>query len=182
MGRRSALALLGAAVGLLAAGCGSAAHPTAQPPQRHAGTTTSQAPASTSTSSTTTTGAPESTTTSLPAGPGVLANCTAPAPQSLAVEPSTIYVACADAGIGARDLVWSSWTASTATAAGDVWENDCTPNCASGTIKLYPASITLSEVQSSRNGPTFTSLTATYSGTEPNGRRTDTFMLEKPLG
>jgi hypothetical protein len=112
----------------------------------------------------------------------VLANCTAPAPQRLEVEPSKIFVACADAGIGAQNLVWHTWYATTAMAAGDVWENDCTPNCASGTIKHYPASITLTNVQASRDGPTFTSMMATYRGAEPNGRRTDTFMLEKPLG
>ena len=112
----------------------------------------------------------------------MLADCTAPAPQHLEVEPTVIYVACADAGIGADHLVWSTWTATAATAAGEVWENDCTPNCASGTITHYPASITLTDVQASRDGPTFTSLRATYTGAEPNGRRTDTFTLEKPLG
>ena len=98
------------------------------------------------------------------------------------MEPSSITVACADNGIGAEDLVWHSWTGTTATAVGDVWENDCTPNCAGGTIKHYPASISLSDVQASRDGPTFRAMTATYSGAEPNGHPTDTFGLEKPQG
>jgi hypothetical protein len=113
----------------------------------------------------------------------VLANCTAPAAQqSLEVEPSSITVACADAGIGAKHLDWSTWGASGATADGQVWENDCTPSCAAGTIKRYPAAITLSDVQPSKDGPTFTVMTATYSGPEPNGNRTDTFTLELPIG
>jgi hypothetical protein len=98
------------------------------------------------------------------------------------VEPASISVACADNGIGAKDLTWQSWSATSAAGSGQVWENDCTPNCAEGTINLYPASISLSDVMSSRDGPTFTMMTATYSGAEPNGHPTDTFMLELPLG
>lgn len=137
----------------------------------------------TSSSSTTTTAVHATTTIARPASPGVLADCTAPAPQQqLEVEPSSITVACADDGIGAQNLTWSTWSAADATAVGEVWENDCTPDCAGGTIKLYPASITLSNVQPSRDGPTFTAMTASYTGAEPNGRPTDTFGLELPLG
>jgi hypothetical protein len=174
------------AVGVVAAGCAGSPQPSAQQPPHHRGTTTTRAPATTSStvSSTTTStaSAPATTTTSRPSGPGVLADCTSPPPQHLEVEPSSITVACADAGIGAQDLVWLSWTDTMATASGDVWENDCTPSCAAGTIKHYPASITLSDVQTSRDGPTFTAMTATYSGPEPNGHPTDTFGLQQPLG
>ena len=128
-----------------------------------------------------TTTANVTTTTARPGGPGVLADCTSPPPQSLEVEPPSITVACADNGIGAENLTWSDWSATGATAVGDVWENDCTPSCAGGTIKLYPASITLSDVKASNDGPTFTTLTATYRGPEPNGRPTDIFTLELPL-
>jgi hypothetical protein len=170
---------------MVAAGCGGGAHSSPQASNRRiitsprvAGTTTSS-----STSTTTTTGGNATTTTARPDSPGVLANCTAPAPQQhLSVEPSSITVACADNGIGAEDLTWSTWSAAGATAAGEVWENDCTPSCATGMIKLYPASITLSDVRPSRDGPTFTAMTAAYRGPEPNGRATDTFGLELPLG
>jgi hypothetical protein len=169
-------------VGVVAGGCSGGAPSSSQASHRRV-TTTTRAPATTTPSSTTTTTANATTTTAKPDSPGVLADCTAPAPQqSLAVEPSSITVACADAGIGAKDLGWSTWGASGATAVGEVWENDCMPNCAEGTINLYPAAITLSDVQASRDGPTFTAMTATYSGAEPNGRRTDTFTLELPLG
>ena len=112
----------------------------------------------------------------------MLADCTAATPQHLAVEPRKIVVACADAGIGADDLVWHTWTRTAASAAGEVWENDCMPNCASGTVNHYRASITLTAVEPSRDGPTFTSMIATYRGAGPDGRPTDTFSLEKPLG
>jgi hypothetical protein len=142
-------------VGVVAGGCSGGTQPTSQAPHRRV----------------------------TPTRPGVLANCTAPAPQqSLEVEPSSITVACADAGIGAKDLVWSTWGASGASAVGEVWENDCTPSCAAGTIKLYRAAVSLSDVKPSRDGPTFTAMTATYVGAEPNGHPTDTFTLEPPLG
>jgi hypothetical protein len=169
-------------VGVVAGGCSGGAQPSSQASHRRV-TTTTRARESTTPSSTTTTAANVTTTTARPGGPGVLADCTAPAAQqSLDVEPSSITVACADAGIGARDLAWSTWGASGATAVGVVWENDCTPSCAAGTIKRYPAAITLSNVQPSRDGPTFTAMTATYSGPEPNDRPIDTFTLELPLG
>jgi hypothetical protein len=173
------------AVGVVTAGCAGHSQPSAQSPHRPRTTTTGVPAPTSSTGSSTTTltaGTPATTTTARPSGPGVLAACTSPPPQHLAVEPSSITVACADNGIGAEDLVWHSWTGTTATATGDVWENDCTPSCAGGTIRRYPASITLSDVQASGDGPTFTAMTATYSGAEPNGHPTDTFGLEKPLG
>ena len=145
-------------LGVVAAGCSGNTGPSAQARRDH-----------------------DVTTTRAPSSPGVLANCTAAPPQHIEVEPAKIVVACADAGIGAQDLVWHSWRATTATATGVVWENNCTPTCASGTIGHYPASITLSDVQPSNDGPTFVRMTATYRGAEPNGHATDTFDLEKPL-
>jgi hypothetical protein len=172
------------AVSVVTTGCAGRPQPSAQQSPHRPRTTTTGVPAPTSStgSSTSTTGAPATTTTARPSGPGVLADCTSAPPQHLAVEPWSITVACADNGIGAEDLVWHTWTGSTATAVGEVWENDCTPSCAGGTVTRYPASITLSDVQASGDGPTFTAMTATYSGAEPNGHPTDTFGLEKPPG
>jgi hypothetical protein len=55
------------------------------------------------------------------------------------VEPSTFTIACADAGIGVRDLHWTSWTPKLASGHGTFWENDCTPNCAEGHFHYYPS-------------------------------------------
>jgi hypothetical protein len=55
------------------------------------------------------------------------------------VAPSTFIITCADAGIGVRDLHWTSWTPKLASGYGTFWENDCTPNCADGHFHYYPS-------------------------------------------
>jgi hypothetical protein len=55
------------------------------------------------------------------------------------VAPSTFIITCADAGIGVRDLHWTSWTPKLASGYGTFWENDCKPNCAEGHFHYYPA-------------------------------------------
>lgn len=55
------------------------------------------------------------------------------------VAPSTFVITCADAGIGVRDLHWTSWTPKLASGHGTFWENDCTPNCAEGHFHYYPS-------------------------------------------
>ena len=47
-------------------------------------------------------------------------------------------LACADNGVGVQGMVWTSWTASSATGAGTLWYNDCTPNCAQGRFHYVP--------------------------------------------
>ncbi len=54
------------------------------------------------------------------------------------VKPGTIYLACADNGIGLTHLHWTSWTPELATAYGTEWQNDCKPNCAEGHVHYYP--------------------------------------------
>ena len=54
------------------------------------------------------------------------------------VNPGTIYLACADNGIGLTYLHWTSWTPELASAYGTEWQNDCMPNCAEGHIHNYP--------------------------------------------
>lgn len=53
------------------------------------------------------------------------------------VAPSTYTLACADDGIGVRDLHWTSWTPKLASGYGTLWENDCKPNCAEGHFHYY---------------------------------------------
>ena len=68
----------------------------------------------------------------------MVANCAAAAPYSLSKEPLSITLACADAGIGVRDMLWMSWTPTTATGSGLLWEKLCVPDCATGKIGYYP--------------------------------------------
>jgi hypothetical protein len=169
------------AMTVLLCACGGGS-PEASPTTTTKATTPTKVTTTTTSTPTTTTQATSVTTTSHPVAlPGVLANCTSPPPQSLAVEPTTIFIACADAGIGVLDLTWSSWTAEGAGGSGELWENDCTPDCAAGVVKDYPAAISLSGVEDSVDGPAFTTLVATYRGTTPNGRPVEQFTLELPL-
>jgi hypothetical protein len=55
------------------------------------------------------------------------------------VKPSTYVITCADAGIGVRELSWTSWTPKLASGDGTFWENDCMPNCAEGHYHYYPS-------------------------------------------
>jgi hypothetical protein len=54
------------------------------------------------------------------------------------VKPGTIVLACADDGLGLKDLHWTSWTPELASAYGTEWENDCVPDCAEGHFHYYP--------------------------------------------
>ena len=117
--------------------------------------------------------------------PGVLSDCTAPPPmgQRVQVAPVSIVLACADNGLGVASLDWTTWTEIAATGTGVVWENDCKPDCAMGTVEYYPASITLSGVQASGPGRlVFSKLTAVYRGRGPAGHATDHFCLPLPAG
>jgi hypothetical protein len=96
------------------------------------------------------------------------------------VEPTLITVACADGGIGVEKLVWTSWTQSNAVGNGEVWENDCTPDCASGTTHTYPATMSLSDVETTTSGRLFTQLAIVYRGTGPDGHTSDQFSLPLP--
>ena len=59
------------------------------------------------------------------------------------VKPGTIYLACADNGIGVAHLHWTSWTPHLASAYGTAWQNDCKPDCAAGHIHHYPVVVVL---------------------------------------
>jgi hypothetical protein len=122
-------------------------------------------------------------TTSPPVHPKVISDCTAPPPtaQQSTVKPTSIVLACADNGLGVEILTWTTWTANTATGTGKVWEKNCVPNCAQGTVGYYPATITLSTVvNTASDGPLFSQLTARYQTTGPNGHTTDHFPLPLP--
>lgn len=124
--------------------------------------------------------APTPTATAL-ADAGVVSACDAP-PHLLSREPSVIILACADAGIGVQDLTWTSWTASSATGQGVLWENECVPTASCGASKYsrYPVAVTLSAVKASAQGPWFSRLTVTWKDGRPPNQTPDTFSLEGP--
>lgn len=117
--------------------------------------------------------------------PVVEYNCLAAAHTTkVGVEPKSIAISCATAGISAVDLTWVSWQGTAAVAKGFIVANDCTPNCALGTFKHYPADITLNGVVDSTHGPVFTQMVVTYTSTGlrrvPTGSLIRQFPLEHP--
>jgi hypothetical protein len=97
-----------------------------------------------------------------------VADCTAYPPRPPRVRPNAITFACADDGAGVEHAVWTSWTSTGATGTGVIWMKTCRPNCATGGIGLYPASIRLSDVVRVRGGELlFAELTAHYLGNAP---------------
>jgi hypothetical protein len=114
--------------------------------------------------------------------PGVINQCPQAPPQGQipTVKPTSIVFACADAGLGADQLAWTSWNNASAAGTGEIYENNCTPNCAAGTFIKYPASFALSNRVNSVIGPLFSTLTASYTGTGPNGQKTQAFDVPVP--
>ena len=110
----------------------------------------------------------------------MVANCAA-APRDLSREPLSITLACADAGIGVRDMLWMSWTPTTATGSGLLWEKLCVPDCATGKIGYYPVDVTLSAVRSSAKGHWFSELRVSWQGSRPPNQTPDTFELMPPV-
>jgi len=63
------------------------------------------------------------------------------------VKPASIMIACADANYWIAHLTWKGWGTATATAAGDVHYNDCTPYCAAGHFHVITGTATLSSLE-----------------------------------
>ncbi len=109
----------------------------------------------------------------------MVADCAA-RPDALSREPLSITVACADAGIGVQDMIWMSWTTTTATGSGLLWEKLCVPDCATGKIGYYPVDVTLSAVRASAKGRWFSKLTVSWQGRRPPNQTPSAFTLLPP--
>ena len=110
------------------------------------------------------------------------------------VKPGTIYLACADNGIGLTRLHWTSWTPELASAYGTEWQNDCKPNCAEGHIRNYPVVAALWGSAAVKGHPgerRYTEVTVSYANGRPavyvascNGKAVATYPVTQtlPLG
>ncbi len=99
----------------------------------------------------------------------VLAACNQPS-AGPSVEPTSIVLACGDGNALLTDLRWSSWTATTAAATGDLTHNTCTPDCARGTFVSTPATVSLGYPVRTLAGVEFSTATYTYAvSTAPGG-------------
>lgn len=117
----------------------------------------------------------------------VAADCGGPAPAqgALSTDPSRIVITCADGGIGLQGMHWTAWGAALATGNGTLWFNECTPDCASGTVAHFAAAVTLSGVVAGPAGPVFTRASLTYAGDGPPvvaGQPLTQFTLWYPRG
>ena len=95
-------------------------------------------------------------------------------------RPAELNLACADAGLWAEDLVWSSWSATSATATGIFTWHDCTPNCAESTKwGTSSAQFTLTDpVAGPGDQVLFTELEMHVTGPTPPGfKRVTTFGM-----
>jgi hypothetical protein len=128
---------------------------------------------------------PARPTISPPASPApaavtrVVANC-AGAPDTLALRPKSIVIACADGNLGVKKMAWTRWGDSSATGRGTLYENMCQPNCAEGKFADYPVAVTLSTAKSSSQGAWFSELTVTWEGARPSNSTPDNFPLMAP--
>lgn len=88
-----------------------------------------------------------------------------------AYEPKTLLVVCGVATTNATNVTWTSWTSTGATGSGTV-------NLAeSGHHGSAPATLELSKVVQTGNGPQFSVLDVTWTGPSPSGHPSDQFQL-----
>ncbi len=106
-------------------------------------------------------------------------NCTG----KLQYKPKSITVFCADGGVRATKISWSSWGERRARGSSTrTYVNDCEPSCAHGRFHRYSARLVLRRVRScpSGRGRIFTRLDVTYIGAKPQGPREFTQRLRCP--
>jgi hypothetical protein len=86
-------------------------------------------------------------------------------------KPKRIVLACGDGATWLGKLKWSSWSGSTASAAGNYNAINCTPSCAAGHVKTYPVKVTLSRPRTcpGQTHLAFKQAALTYTGTRPRG-------------
>ncbi len=65
-------------------------------------------------------------------------------------RPAGFILACGDGGLALQSLTWSGWGGPTATANGELRQNICIPNCATGGSVSYPAAVTVSGLTGGR--------------------------------
>ena len=95
-------------------------------------------------------------------------------------RPASLVLACADQGMMAKNLKWSSWSGTSATATGIITWHVCTPNCAESTKwDSASAEVTLIDpVSEGGKQVLFTKLELRVTGATPPGfTRVATFNM-----
>jgi hypothetical protein len=79
------------------------------------------------------------------------------------VKPADYVVTCANANTSWKHVTWSTWGSATATGRGDVYQNNCQPDCASGHFHTYAAKVVLSKIVANpKYGPIYSEATISY--------------------
>jgi hypothetical protein len=81
--------------------------------------------------------------------------------------PREVLVACGDGNVRVESLRWETWTASRAVGAGEWQQNDCMPDCATGTFHRYPVRLSLSEPMDRDGHRIFGTVVADFPGAKP---------------
>jgi hypothetical protein len=71
---------------------------------------------------------------------------------SSSVQPTSVTLTCADAGVIAHDLTWQMWGAPAAAASATATVNTCEPDCASGSTEDFAVELTADRIKACRDG------------------------------
>ncbi len=83
------------------------------------------------------------------------------------VQPKALLLACGDGTVSASDLVWQGWGQATSTGRGIISYVVCNPDCANGTKRQAPGTVTVARLQVCPDGrQRYTRLTWDYSGNQ----------------
>lgn len=77
-----------------------------------------------------------------------------------AARPPAIYIGGSDVFV--RALRWSHWTARSATARGALWVDTCSPTCAAGRYRIYPAVVRLWRAVAHKGAAYFSRMSLSY--------------------
>ncbi len=123
-------------------------------------------------------GTAHAATTKTPTGPMVL-NC---GTGKGLTRPASLTVACADGNNLAKDLTWSKWATSEASAKGVVSWNQCTPTCAADKKwASADATFTLNDPVHTAKGLLFEKLSVHVTGKTPPGVARAYIVSEAPV-
>jgi hypothetical protein len=93
-------------------------------------------------------------------------------------QPSNLIITCADANMGVENIIWKSWNNIEASGEGIFYENNCSPDCASGRIIRQKAEIQLSNIQRDKSGKSvFTEIIVQTKEKQQAGGYMDTYSL-----
>ena len=88
------------------------------------------------------------------------------------VKPAQVVLACADANLGMKNIVWLGWGDPVAAGVGTAYANDCTPTCASGRFHSYRGVLLLSGAQACHGKIAYRTATVAIVGEPPAAWKT----------